>query len=91
MQNIEVLRDRVSALLKRHASVLREREGLEKELNKLREENEVLRTQLKEAQDGRLAAQISTAMPDEKVRADSRKKLDEVITEIDKILMMIND
>lgn len=89
--SIEVLRDRVSALLKRYAAVTRERDGLKKELNKLREENQDLHAQLRQARDSQLATQISQVMPDEKVRAQTRKKLDEVISEIDKILMMIND
>jgi regulator of replication initiation timing len=78
-------------LLKRYAALLRERDGMKKELGMLREENEHLQAKLTQAEEYLLAAQISKAMPDEASRAQSRKKLDAVISEIDKILTTIND
>ena len=91
MKGIDTLRERVNALLKRHASVLRERDGLKKELALLKEENKDLLVRLSQAEEYLMAVQIGRAMPDEKTRVRSRKKLDEVIGEIDKILMTLND
>jgi cell division protein FtsB len=91
MEGIDALHDRVNALLKRFGSLTRERESLKKELNSMRAENEELRAQLRQAEEGLLALQISQSMPDAAVREQSRKKLDAVIGEIDKILTTLND
>ena len=91
MEGIEDLRDRVAALLKRFAALMHEREILKKELNLLKTENNDLRARLHQTEQGMMAVQISQAMPDEAVRLQSRKKLDEVISEIDKILTTLND
>ncbi len=91
MEGIKALHDRVNTLLKRYSSVLHERESLRKELGTLRAENEELRAQLRQTEEGLLALQISQSMPDAALREQSRKKLDAVIGEIDKILTTLND
>ena len=88
---MEALRERVGALLKRYAALIQERESLKKELSSLRTENNDLRARLHQTEQGMMAVQINQAMPDEALRLQSRKKLDEVISEIDKILTTLND
>ena len=91
MDGIEILQDRVSALLKRFSAVMRERDGLKKELEELRAENDDLRSRLNRAEEHTLALQIGKSMPDESAKAQARKQLDAVIGEIDKILTTLND
>ncbi len=91
MEGMEALHDRVNALLRRHSLVVRERDALKKELSELREEKEALRSMLRLSEEELLAARISQAIPDDAARAQSRKKLDAVIGEIDKILTSLND
>ena len=91
MEGMDLLRDRVAALLKRYSAVLRERDDLKKALNLMQSENEDIREKLSQAEERLLAIQIGKAIPDEATRAQSRKKLDAVIGEIDKILTTIND
>ena len=91
MDALEALHDRVNALLRRHNAVLRERDDLRKELAAVRAHQETLREKLRHSEDELLAARIGNALPDEEARARSRRKLDEVIGEIDKILTALND
>ena len=91
MEGINILQERVAELLKRYSALLREREALQKEAKVLRTENEELRARLNQIEGSLLAVQISHSMPDEATRAQNRKKLDAVISEIDKILTTLND
>jgi chromosome segregation ATPase len=91
MEGLPALQERVQALLKRYAAVHREREQLRKEVDALREERESLEARLRHAEESLLALHIGKSMPDEATRARSRKKLDAVISEIDKILTTLND
>ena len=91
MEGINTLNERVTELLKRYSALLRERENLRKEASAMRAENEDLHARLNKAEEGLLAINISQAMPDEATRAQNRKKLDTVISEIDKILTTLND
>ena len=91
MEGINVLNERVTELLKRYSALLRDRETLRKDVTALRAENEDLRGRLNKAEEGLLASHISQALPDEATRAQNRKKLDQVISEIDKILTTLND
>ena len=91
MDGLEVLRERVQALLKSYAALQRDRERLRKEAEALRAEREVLQARLHHAEESLLAVRIGKSISDEPTRAQSRKKLDEVIGEIDKILTTLND
>lgn len=90
MKGMQALQERVNALLRRYAAVIRERDALKKELNSLREEQVHLQSQFRQAEERLLAMQIGQSMPDDSTRAQSRKKLDAVIGEIDKILMNLD-
>lgn len=91
MENLAILRERVDALLKRYAAVGQERDAIKKELAALKERYAELDAQLQQAESHLLAVQIGKVMPDEQSRAQSRRKLDAVIGEIDKILTTLND
>lgn len=91
MDGMEALHNRVSAMLKQFGAVVQERDALRRELRKLRSEHEELQNRLARSEEALLALQIGKSIPDEELRSRSRRKLDEVITEIDKILMTLND
>lgn len=91
MEGIDLLRERITALLKRYGAAVRECKALEKELAAREQESAALRVRLEEAEQQLLAVRIGKAIPDKASRAQSRKKLDAVIGEIDKILITLND
>jgi hypothetical protein len=91
MERLDLLRQRVEALLRQYAAQRAELESREKALKAKEEEVELLQTQLAKAEERLLALEIGQAIPDAESRAASRKQLDAVISEIDKILMVLHD
>jgi hypothetical protein len=91
MANIELLRDKLDQLLRQYAVVKADVSKLKRVVDVKKEECAQLRRQLGLAEEQLLALQIGQAIPDAESRASSRKKLDTVIAEIDKILITLND
>ncbi len=91
MKGLDILKERVDALLKSYAALLRERNALRKELKGKEQEQQELAERLRIAEEELLALQIGKAIPDTAARTRNRKKLDAVIGQIDKILTSLND
>ena len=91
MKGLDTLKERVDALLKSYATLLRERNALRKDLKTKEQEQQELAERLRIAEEELLAVQIGKAIPDAAARTRNRKKLDAVIGQIDKILTALND
>ena len=91
MDGLDDLRERVAVLIKRYTASMQEQDLLKKQLSTLKLENDDLRARLHSTAQGMMAVQIGNSIPDEALRLQSRQKLDEVISEIDKILTSLND
>lgn len=91
MERLNVLRDKVEALLRSYSGLKAELEVKDKVLQEKEEELAMLRDQLKKAEERLLALEIGKAVPDAESRTVGRKQLDAVIGEIDKILMLLHD
>ena len=91
MNGLDTLKERVDALLKSYAALLRERNALRKELKGKEQQQQDLAERLRVAEEELLALQIGKAIPDAAARTRNRKKLDAVIGQIDKILTSLND
>ena len=91
MEGIDILHERITALLKRYVATSKECKALRKELAAREQESDGLRARLEETEQQLLAIRIGKAVPDKASRNQSRKKLDAVISEIDKILITLND
>jgi cell division protein FtsB len=91
MASLDLLRDRLDLLLRQHAALKTENTKLRRSVDAKEEETAMLRKQLTGTEEQLLALQIGKTMPDAEARASSRRKLDAVIGEIDKILTTLND
>lgn len=91
MEIMQRLSESVDVLLKRHNAVCGENILLKKQLAEAQVVEEKLRSELRETQQRLMAFEIGAALPDAESRASSRRKLDEVIRDIDKILTTLND
>jgi glycerate-2-kinase len=91
MEGLNVLRNKVEALLRQHAAVKTALAEKTSALKAKEEELDIMRVQLHKAEERLLALEIGHAIPDAESRAASRRQLDAVIGEIDKILMTLND
>jgi hypothetical protein len=91
MSAIDQLRTRVDQLLRQYAAAQLDLKNLRNELKDKDHTIASLQLQLTKTEEQLLAQQIGRAIPDAESRANSRKKLDQVIREIDKILTTLND
>lgn len=91
MDQFAELKSRIDQLLKWHSAVVEERDDLAQQLVVITEQQKELQGRMQQTEQNLLALQIGRAMPDRESREQSRKKLDEVIGEIDKILMSLHD
>lgn len=91
MERLELLGQKVETLLRQYAKQRAELESKEKALKTKHAEVEMLQAQLAKAEERLLALEIGQAIPDAESRAASRRQLDAVISEIDKILMALHD
>ena len=91
MDRREALRQKLDKLIRRFNETSAALKAKEKALKEQEEEAAMLRTQLEKAEERLLALEIGKAIPDAESRAASRRQLDSVIGEIDKILRSIND
>ena len=91
MDRLEALRQKLDKLIRRFNETSAALQAKEKALKEREEETVMLRSQLEKAEARVLALEIGAAIPDAESRAASRRQLDAVIGEIDKILRSIND
>ena len=91
MQELQLLSDQVDALLKKHTAVMAANKKLMQAQERSMQQVAQLQQQLAAAEEQLLATAIARALPDEQEKAQTRKQLDAVITEIDKILTNLND
>ena len=91
MQELRELETKLGVLLKQYAVLSTENNRLKKTITAKEGELEKLKKQLEEVQQNVLANQIATALPTAKEKQKTRKQLDAVISEIDKILTSLND
>ncbi len=86
MESLFRLREKVEALLRRYIALQDENEALHKTLRDKDDEIMRLREALSKEEMNVMATQIGQTIFDPEARAAGRRKLDEVIGEIDKIL-----
>lgn len=91
MESLLLLRQKIELLIREHSGVKAALATANKTLAAKDVEIEQIRTQLKTAEERLLALEIGKAIPDAKSRASSRRQLDAVIGEIDKILTTLHD
>ena len=91
MKEVQELEERLSVLLKQFAALRTENKRLKRTVTEKDNEISKLQQQLEEAQQGLLANDIAKALPTLKEKQKTRKQLDAVIGEIDKILTSLND
>ena len=91
MATLSILEEKVDALIRRFTAVCTERDALLQKLDKSEEGAVIMQRELKDARQRLLAYEIGAAIPDAETRAGSRRKLDEVICDIDKILTTLDD
>ncbi len=88
MESLFELRRKVEILLHRFSAAKSELRSKDNALGAKDEEISMLRRRLQNAEDALTARQIGKAIPDALSREQVRQKLDEVISEIDKILTL---
>lgn len=91
MQELELLNSKLDLLLKKYAALQAENNSLKEAMAKQRRSIEVLNTKLEDLEENMLAQKIGTIVSDPKEKEALRKQLDTVISEIDKILVTLND
>lgn len=91
MKEIQDLSNKLDVLLKKHAALRTDKKRLERTVARQEEELAGLNEKLTEAQQQLLALQIARVLPDAAEKQRTRKQLDAVIGEIDKILTSLND
>jgi chromosome segregation ATPase len=91
MERLDLLQEKVEALMQQYARLKTELSVKEKVLQAKEEEVRQLKMQLTKAEERLLALEIGQAIPDAESRAATRQQLDTVIGEIDKILVSLHD
>lgn len=91
MQELQLLNDKLDALLKKYTAVQAENLRLKEQAGQQLKEIETLHTKLAALEESAAARQINNSMADAKEKDAVRKQLDHVIGEIDKILTSLND
>ena len=91
MQELQVLNDKLGVLLKKYTVLLAENERLKATISHQQKSIESLNTNLASLEQSMTASQLGNSLSDDKEKATMRKQLDNVISEIDKILTTLND
>ena len=91
MDRIDTLHEKLDTLLRNYKATRTELASARTVLKAKEEEVSTLQARLAKCEEQLLAMQIGNAMPDAESRHNSRKQLDAVIGEIDKILGTLND
>ena len=92
MQELQLLNDKLEALLKKYAALQAENVRLKEQVGQQMRSIETLNTKLATLEESMLARQIGgSSVADDKEKQAVRKQLDNVIGEIDKILTSLND
>ena len=91
MDRLEILQNKVNLILNNYSVKAESLKRALQENERLRLENETLQKKLQTTEEQMLAVSIANAIPDGEVQDKSRKLIDGVISEIDKILTSLND
>jgi ribosome assembly protein YihI (activator of Der GTPase) len=91
MQELQRLNEKLDVLLKKYSAVQTENKRLKATVAQQLESIESLNGKLGNVEEQMTALQIGKSILNEDQRDDMRKKLDNVIGEIDKILTTLND
>ncbi|WP_276134383.1 hypothetical protein [Polluticoccus soli] len=91
MQELQLLNDKLDALLKKYAALQAENERLRETIAQQISSIESLNSNLSVLEQSVMAATISSSTANDKEKEAMRKQLDNVILEIDKILTSLND
>lgn len=91
MRELELLSNKLDALLKKHAALQAENSGLKETIAQQQHKLTMLDSQLAKLEEKAGTAQIGKTVADDAERKALRKQLDGVIGEIDKILTTLND
>lgn len=91
MQELQLLNDKLDVLLKKYTVLLAENERLKATISHQQKSIESLNTNLASLEQSMAASHLGNSLSDDKEKAAMRKQLDNVISEIDKILTTLND
>lgn len=91
MQELQLLNDKLDALLKKYAALQAENERLKETIAQQLSSIESLNSNLAVLEKSVMAATISSSAANDKEKEAMRKQMDNVILEIDKILTSLND
>lgn len=91
MQELQLLNNKLDALLKKYTALQAENERLKETIAQQLSSIEALNSNLASLEQSMVAAKLGTTITNDKEREAMRKQLDNVILEIDKILTGLND
>jgi len=91
MHELELLSNKLDALLKKYAALQAENTGLKDTIAQQQQKLDALNSQVGKLEQSAATTQIGKTVADEEERKALRKQLDGVIGEIDKILTTLND
>lgn len=91
MQELQLLNDKLEVLLKKYAALQAENLRLKEQVGQQLQSIETLNTKLATLEESMAARHIGNTAADDKEKEAVRKQLDNVISEIDKILTSLND
>jgi len=91
MQELRLLDERLSSLLKKYAAIEAENKRLKQTVAQQLQSIEGLNKKLTELEEKMIAVQIGQSVLDSSEKTNMRKQLDGILGEIDKILTTLND
>lgn len=91
MQELQLLDERLSSLLKKYAAIEAENKRLKQTVAQQLQSIEGLNKKLTELEEKMVAVQIGQTVMDSSEKTNMRKQLDGILGEIDKILTTLND
>ena len=91
MEALDTLGKKLDMLLRKYAALESENKRLKETIAKQIKTEEKLNKKLASLEHGMVSVHLGNAVVDETEQANMRKQLDNVIAEIDKILITLND
>jgi cell division septum initiation protein DivIVA len=91
MEALDLLNSKIDQLLKKHAAAEAENKRLRETIAGLESKAEGLHKKIASLEQSMVSVRLGKAVDDEEERDNMRQQLDNVISEIDKILHTLND
>jgi predicted RNase H-like nuclease (RuvC/YqgF family) len=91
MEALDQLSRKLDALLKKYSALEAENKRLQAAIGKQDKTMEALSKKLSSLENGMVSVHLGKTVTDDSEKENMRKQLDQVITEIDKILHTLND